>query len=161
MKTSNEKAYRVRAAALSALADLKAPNAYDTLTTAVKTDSPDNIIRDAGLAGLGRLGDDRAVPLLLEWSGPGKDQQTRQVAMMAVGRLDKKNKEITKALVAYLHEPYFDVSFWGLFAIGERGDADAIAPLEEMLKSDDVTANQKTMIESQIEVLKAHAASKN
>ena len=159
--SSNDKAYRVRAAALGALADLKAPNSYDTLVAAVKTDSPDNVIRDAALSGLGRLGDDRAVPLLLEWSAPGKDQRTRQAAMMAVGRLDKKNKEITKALLAYLHEPYFDVSLWGLFAIGERGDADAIGPLEDLLKSDDVTANQKTMIESQIEALQAHAAAKN
>jgi aminopeptidase N len=158
---SNEKAYRVRAAALGALAELNAPDAYDTLVAALKTDSPDNVIRDAGLAGLGNLGDDRAVPLLLEWSGPGKDQHTRQAAIMAVGRLDKKNKEITKTLVAYLHEPYFDVSLWGLFAIGERGDTDAIGPLEDLLKSDDVTANQKTMIESQVEVLKAHTAAKN
>jgi aminopeptidase N len=158
---SNDKAYRVRAAAFGALADLKAPDAYDTLVAAVNTDSPDNVIRNAGIAGLGRLGDDRAVPLLLEWSAPGRDQRTRQSAMMAVGRLDKKNKEITRTLVAYLREPYFDVSFWGLFAIGERGDADAIGPLQDLLKSDDVTANQKTMIESQIEVLKAHAAAKN
>ena len=77
---------------------------------------------------------------------------------MAVGHLDKTNKEITKILLTYLREPYFDVSFWALFAIGERGDADAIAPLQEMLKSDDVTASQKTMIETQIEALKAHAA---
>jgi len=158
---SSDKAYRVRAAALTSLADLNAPDAYDTLVAAVSTDSPDNIIRDAAIVGLGRLGDDRAVPLLLEWSGPGKDQRTRQAAMMAVGRLDKKNKEITSRLVAYLHEPYFDVSFWGLFAIGERGDVEAIGPLQDLLKSDDVTANQKTMIESQIEVLKAHVAAKN
>jgi aminopeptidase N len=158
---SSEKAYRVRAAALSALADIKSPAAYDTLVAAVKTDSPDSVIRDAALRGLGRLGDDRAVPLLLEWSAPGKDRHTRQVSMMAVGRLDKKNKEITRTLVSYLHEPYFDISFWGLFAIGARGDADAIPPLEEMLKSDDTTANQKTMIESQLETLGAHPTARN
>ena len=99
---------------------MKAPDAYDTLAAAVKTDSPDNVLRDAALEGLGRLGDDRAVPLLLEWSGPGQDLRTRQVAMMAVAHLDKKNKEITKALVSYLHEPYFDVSFLGIFSPSER-----------------------------------------
>ena len=31
---SNDKAYRVRAAALNALGEIKAPNAYDTLTAA-------------------------------------------------------------------------------------------------------------------------------
>ena len=154
---TSDRMYRVRAAALGALAALKAPDAYDILVAALQTNTPENTVRNAAIEGLGKLGDDRAVPTLLEWSAAGQDLHTRQVAMMAVARLDKKNKEVTKALVSYLHEPYFDVSFWGLFAIGVRGDVDAIAPLEEMLKSDDVTASQKTMIEQQIAELKAHA----
>jgi len=123
----------------------------------MKTNSPDNVVRNAALDALGKLGDDRAVPRLLEWSPTGQDIHTRQIAIMAVARLDKKNKEITKALVAYLHEPYFDVRYWGLFAIGSRGDLDAVAPLEELLKSDDVTASERTMIEQQVAELKAHA----
>jgi aminopeptidase N len=154
---SGEKGYRVRAAALNALAELKAPGAYDTLAAAVGSNSPDNVIRNAALEGLGRLGDDKAVPLLLEWSAAGQDVRTRQVAMMALAGLDKKNKDVTKALVSYFREPYFDVSFWGLLAIGARGDLDAVAPLEEMLKGDEATANQRTMIEQQISALKAHA----
>jgi HEAT repeat protein len=124
---------------------------------AVKTNSPDNVVRNAALEGLGKLGDDKAVPLLLEYSATGQDTHTRQVAIMAVARLDKKNKDVTEALVSYLREPNFDVSFWSLFAIGARGDMDAIAPLEDMLKGDDVTASQRTMIEQQIAELKAHA----
>jgi HEAT repeat protein len=94
---------------------------------------------------------------LLEYSAVGQDVRTRQVAMMAVARLDKKNKDVTKALVSYLHEPNFDVSFWSLFAIGARGDIDAVAPLEDMLKGEEITASQRTMIEEQIAELKAHA----
>ena len=123
----------------------------------MKSNSPDNVVRNAALEGLGKLGDDKAVPLLLEYSAAGQDTRTRQVAMMAVARLDKKNKDVTKALVSYLREPDFDVSFWSLFAIGARGDVDAIAPLEDMLKGDDITASQRTMIEQQIAELKAHA----
>jgi len=156
---TGEVAYRVRAAALNSLATMKAPGAYDALAAAVKTNSPDNVVRNAALDALGKLGDDRAVPLLLEWSATGQDIHTRQIAIMAVARLDKKNKEITKALVAYLHEPYFDVRYWGLFAIGSRGDLDAVAPLEDLLKSDDVTASERTMIEQQVAELKAHANS--
>ncbi len=153
----SDKMYRVRAAALSALASLKAPGAYDTLVAALQTNTPENTVRNAAIEGLGKLGDDRAVPVLLEWSAAGQDLRTRQVAMMAVAHLDKKNKDVTRALVSYLREPYFDVSFWGLFAVGARGDIDAVAPLEEMLKSEDVTASQKTMIARQIAELKAHA----
>ena len=65
---ANDKAYRVRAAALNALGDIKAPNAYDVLTAAVKLDSPDDTLRNGALEGLGSLADDRSVPLLLEWS---------------------------------------------------------------------------------------------
>ena len=154
---SGEVAYRVRAAALNSLAAMKAPGAFDTLAAALKTNSPDNVVRNAALDGLARLGDDRAVPLLLEWSATGQDIRTRQIAIMAVARLDKKNKDITKALVAYLHEPYFDVRYWGLFAIGVRGDLDAVAPLEEMLKDQNITASERTMIEDQVSQLKAHA----
>ena len=154
---SNEVAYRVRAAALNALASMKAPDAYDTLVTAVKTNTPDNVVRDAALEALGKLGNDKAVPVLLEWSATGQDTRTRQIAIMAVARLDKKNKDITKALVSYLHEPNFDIRFWSLFAIGGRGDMDAVAPLEDMLKSQDLTASERTMIEDQISELKVHA----
>ncbi len=157
---SGEVAYRVRAAALGALATMKAPGAFDTLSAAAKTNSPDNVVRNAALEGLGKLGDDKAVPLLLEWSATGQDVRTRQVAMMAVARLDKKNKDVTKALVSYLREPNFDVSFWSLFAIGARGDLDAVEPLEDMLRSDDITASQRTMIEEQIAELKVHANTK-
>jgi aminopeptidase N len=155
---TSDRMYRLRAAALNSLASLKAPGAYDTLVAAVQSSSPDNVVRNAALEGLGKLGDDKAVGLLLEWSAAGQDTRTRQAAMMAVAHLDKKNKDVTKALVSYLREPYFDVSFWGLFAIGARGDIDAVPPLEEMLKSDDVTASQKTMIEEQIGELQAHAS---
>ena len=154
---AGEVAYRVRTAALGALAAMKAPDAYDTLTAAVKTNSPDNVIRNAAIEGLGRLGDDKAVPLLLEWSAAGQDVRTRQVAITAVSRLDKKNKDVTKALLSYLHEPNFDVAFWSLFAIGARGDMDAIGPLEDLLKSNDITASERTMVEEQIAELKAQA----
>jgi aminopeptidase N len=158
---ADESAYSVRGAALGALAEIKAPNAYNILATATKSNSPDNVIRDAAVQALGRLDDNRAVPLLLEWSRTGEDMQTRQVAMLSLSRLDKQNKEITKRLISYLHEPYFDVTFWDLFAIGARGDTDAVGPLEDLLKSDDVTASQKTMIEEQIAALKSHTDSHN
>src|SRR5580658_10513456 len=48
---TNDKAYRVRAAALNALGDIKAPNAYDVLTAAVKLDSPDDTLRNGALEG--------------------------------------------------------------------------------------------------------------
>jgi aminopeptidase N len=157
---TNDKAFRVRAAALNALGEIKAPNAYDVLTATVKLDSPDDTLRNGALEGLGSLADDRSVPLLLEWSAPGKPFDTRGAAIAAVAGLDTKNKTITRTLVSYLQEPYIDIKYATLFALTKRGDPDAIAPLEAMLKSGDLSLGAAPYIEMQIDALKAKAAGK-
>jgi aminopeptidase N len=157
---SSDPAYRVRGAALVALAQLKAPNAYDTLAAAVKSDSPDDILRNAALGAFGLLGDDRSIPILLDWSAAGKPFRSRQAAIGAVADLDKKDKAITQALVSYLREPYFDVRFAAVLALGGRGDPDAIVPLEDMLKNGELTVGEEPFIEASITMLKAQAAAK-
>ncbi|HEY0702042.1 MAG TPA: M1 family aminopeptidase [Candidatus Acidoferrales bacterium] len=157
---ANDKAYRVRAAALGALGEIKAPNAYDVLAAAVKSESPDDKLRNGALDGLGSLGDDRAVPLLLEWAAPGKPFDSRSAAIGAVAGLDPKNKAITQALISYLQEPYIDIKFSSLFAITKRGDPDAIPALENLVKSGDLALGTGPMVQMQIDQLKAKAAEK-
>jgi aminopeptidase N len=159
--STNDSSYHVRGAALKALGESKSPNAYDILSAAVKTDSPDDIIRGNALRGFGTLGDDRAVPILLEWAALGKPLDTRGAAIDAVAGLDKSNKAITNDLISYLQEPYFNIKFAALFALGSRGDQDAIAPLEALLKSGELSIGAAPYVESQIEVLKAQAAGKS
>jgi aminopeptidase N len=153
-------AYRVRAAALGALATLRTPNAFDTLSAAVKSDSPDDIIREASLRALGRLGDVRAVPILTAWSAVGKPARSRQAAIGAIAGLDKSDKEITRLLISYLSEPYFDVRLSAIFALGGRGDTDAIAPLEEMLKNGELTQAIGPYIELALRLLKTQPPAK-
>ena len=78
----------------------------------------------------------------------------------AVAGLDTKNKTITRTLVSYLQEPYIDIKYATLFALTKRGDPDAIAPLEAMLKSGDLSLGAAPYIEMQIDALKAKAAGK-
>lgn len=151
---TNDSAYGVRASALRALAEIHAPNAYDVLVAAVKTDSPDDVVRIGALRAFGALGDNRAVPLLLEWSATGKPFETRQAAISGIAGLDKSNHAITQTLVSYLREPYFDVRFAALFALGRRGDTAAIAPLEELLNSSDLSLGTAPYVEMQIEALR-------
>jgi aminopeptidase N len=152
--SADDPAYGVRASALRSLAEIHAPNAYDVLTAAVKTDSPDDVVRKGALRAFGALGDDRAVPLLLEWSATGKPFETRQAAISGISQLDRSNHAITQALISYLREPYFDVRFAALFALGRRGDPAAIGPLEELLKSQDLSLGFSPYIEMQIDALK-------
>jgi aminopeptidase N len=149
-----DSSYRARAAALQAIGRLKTSNAFTTLEAAIAADSPDNFLRNAALRALGPLGDDRAVPLLLQWSAVGKPVETRTAAINSLGRLQKDNKEITKQLAAYLSEPRFSVRISSVYALGARGDVTAIPALEALLKSDDLSIEMVPMIKGQLARLK-------
>ena len=136
---TNDPAYLVRAAALQAVARTKSPGAYDVLATAANTDSPDDVVRRGALLGLGALGDRRGVPLLLEWSSPGKPFACREAAIAALADLDRSNEKITNALVSYLHEPYLDLQVATILALGRRGDPAAIEPLQALLRGGNFT----------------------
>ena len=145
-----DSSYRARATALQSLGRLKAPDALNTLTAAVKIDSPDDILRNAALRSLGFLGDDKAVPMLREWTAPGKDIETREVAMMSLARLDKGNKEITAEIAKYLTESHYPIRYAAIYSLGSRGDASAVPALESLLKRDDLSIDMGPTIKEQI-----------
>jgi aminopeptidase N len=157
---SNDPAYRVRDAALLALADIKAPGAFDTLAAAVRSDSPDNMLRDAALRSMGVLGDDRATPILLDWAAPGKPLPTRQEAIASLATMDKNDAGITAALISYVKEPYFDVRLAAIIALGARGDAAAVEPLEALLKSGDLPTEQESFVRTTLSALRAQPVTK-
>src|SRR5712691_10852692 len=152
--------YRARAAALQALGRLKGPNAFATLDAAVAGDSPDGFLRNAALRALGSLGDDKAVPVLQQWSALGKRIDSRTAAIRSLASLQKDNKDITKQIAAYLTEPHFPVLMAAIYALGGRGDATAIPALETLLKSDDLSIEMAPMIKGQIARLKKPADGK-
>ena len=152
--------YRARGAALQALGRLKGPKTFETLDAAVVGDSPDGFLRNAALRALGSLGDDKAVPVLLQWSAAGKPIDSRTAAINSLARLQKDNKDITKQIAAYLTEPHFPVRMAAIYALGGRGDASAIPALEALLKSDDLSIEMAPMIKGQVARLKKPADGK-
>jgi aminopeptidase N len=157
----DDSSYRARAAALQALGRLKAPGALATLDAAVAADSPDGFLRNAALRSMGPLGDDKAVPLLREWSAPGKPIDSRNAAIASLARLQKDNKDITNQIAAYLSEPHFPIRMASIFALGARGDASAVPALEALLRSDDLSIEMVPMIKRQIASLKAPTGEKH
>ncbi|HXW18543.1 MAG TPA: HEAT repeat domain-containing protein, partial [Candidatus Acidoferrales bacterium] len=157
---ATDPAYRVRAAALQSIAQSKSPNALEVLTAAMQTDSPDDTLRRAALRAFGDLGDDKAAPLVLEWSALGKPLPLRAAAVSSLGQLDRKNKEITHALISYVNEGHRDVRFPAVFALGRRGDPEAIPALEEYIKNNGVSGGFARMIRGQIEAIQAEANGK-
>ncbi len=152
--------YRARAAALQALGRLKAPAVFATLEAAVAADSPDGFLRNSALRTFGSLGDDKAVPLLLQWSAPGKPIDSRTAAINSLARLQKDNQNITKQIADYLTEPHFSVRMAAIYALGSRGDAAAVPALEALLKSDALSIEMMPMIQGQIARLKKTADGK-
>lgn len=157
---NDDRSYRARGAALQALGKLKSPGALATLQAAVSGDSPDGYLRNAALRALGPLGDDKAVPLLEQWSRPGKPIESRTAAMRSLASLEKNNQDITKQIAGYLTEPNFPVRMAAIFALGGRGDATAVPALEALLKSDDLSIEMVPMIKGQIARLKKPATTK-
>jgi HEAT repeat protein len=150
----DDSSYRARAAALQAIGRLKTPQARQTLTAAVNGESPDGFLRNAALRSFGPLGDDKAVPLLREWAGPGKEIPSRQAAISSLASLEKDNKEITSQIAGYLTEAHFQIRIAAIFALGGRGDTSAIPPLEALLKSNDLSIEIAPMVKEQIDRLK-------
>jgi len=156
----DDRSYRARAAALQAMGHLKTPHAADMLEAAVAASSPDAILRKAALRAFGPLGNDKEVPLLLEWSSVGKPIDSRTSAIYSLARLEKDNKEITQQIASYLTEAHFPVRMASIYALGWRGDASAIPALESLLKSDDLSIEMVPMIHAQIAKLKKPAGEK-
>src|SRR4029077_1060351 len=124
---------------------------------AVAADSPDGVLRNAALRSFGALGDDKAVPLLLHWSAPGRPIDSRTAAIRSLASLQKDNQDITKQIAAYITEPHFRVRMASIYALGGRGDATAVPALEALLKSDDLSIEMTPMIKGQIARLKKPA----
>jgi aminopeptidase N len=150
----DDSSYRARAAALQALGKSKATGALTTLKEAVSEESPDGFLRNAALRAMGSLCDDKAEPLLLEWSAAGKPIESRQAAIASLALLQKDNTEITKQITGYLGESQFPVRLSSVLALGSRGDSSAIPALEALLKSDDLSIAFAPLIKEQIERLK-------
>lgn len=156
-----DKAYSVRGMALQSLAADKAPNTEPFLEKALTISSPDDVLRCAALRAMGSLGDNSAIPALLEWSSPGKPSALRGIAIASLGQVDLNNHDITARLISYLNESSFDIRFAAIFALGRRGDPTAIEPLEAILKSSPLGIGVPHAVENLIEQLKSKAAGQN
>jgi aminopeptidase N len=154
-------AYRVRAAALLGLGQRKAAGAMATLESAAATDSPDDMIRRAALRAMGMLGDDRAVPRLLDWLEQGKPVRLRTAAISSLGQIAKKDDSVESRLIEQLNDPDFDIRLAAVLALGERGDPAAIDPLETLRKSGDIPSGGGPVIEQQIARLKNPGGEQN
>jgi len=153
------KFYRTREAALISLGRLRASNSYQVLLDALRTDSPDDGIRRAALIGFGQLADPRAIPIVLDWSAPGRPLPLRTAAIRSLGALDRGNSSTTRRLLSYVDEPIAPVRRAALSALDRRDDTSAIAPLEAVLARGDLSDPLQESVRRVVAHLRKAAAS--
>jgi HEAT repeat protein len=134
---------------------VKTKNAFPVLQEAAGMDSPDDRIRIAALQAMGPLADPQAVPILMKWASTGRPLNVRQTAIQGLGSLDRGNKEVTRALIGYLQQPYLGVRFATIFALGQRGDAEAAGPLTTLLETGEVPEILRSIVQAQVNRLRA------
>jgi aminopeptidase N len=137
-----EPSYFVTANAALALGKTRAPGAFDTLMQYVETPSWNETIRGGVFAGLGELGDVRAVDPLATWvSERTKPFEARTAAagglriLAATKRIDQPEARTraVEALSVALSDPYERVILMACAAAAAWGDERAIPALQRLV----------------------------
>lgn len=91
-------------------------------------------IRGIAAKVLGKIGDTKAVPFLIETLNSDKESKVRAWAAFALREL--KDKRSLPALLRALKDEDSTVRDWSVLALGQVGDAKAVLPLIEVMKGD-------------------------
>lgn len=130
---------------LHALAEIATPETYDALSSGLKMHP--HHVRIPAIIGLGRIGDPRAVPALIELfvrgvdgskSGSDESATVRFYAAWALARL--RDPRTVEPVIACLKSEDVALCMIATRLLGQLGDPRALAPLIRMLVDDDVHA---------------------
>lgn len=133
----------VAAEALAALGALHAPAAYELLVSALDRPSFRQTIAIGAIQGLAAYGDARALPLLLNRTQYGAEDQERNAAAIALAKLAKAVDRASNALPVLenvvQHDPVTGMRIAAARALGILGDRAALPALEAVASSDSQT----------------------
>jgi HEAT repeat protein len=113
----------------------------------VRGRSKNSIVRDHAAVALGRMGDPRAIPYLMEMRDD-PEEMVRFSVIQALGRL--KAKEAQGFLLERLNDPSELLRTSAASALGHIGAVDAIPTLREILDSDPDRVMRLVAVESLI-----------
>jgi aminopeptidase N len=127
--------FGVRQSALRAAARLKPEKGFDLIKPFLDMDSPGEQMRSAAAGALDLIGDEAAVPVLLELTQSPNDR-VRQTALRAFGSLGKGKQAVTDRLLQALHDPDKNDRGAAIFALQQRRETSAVQPLEQLAQSE-------------------------
>jgi aminopeptidase N len=128
--------YFVEAYAATAIGKTRSKKAFGLLQKALAKESWNDIIRAHVFRGLGELGDERAIPICIEWSQYGKPANARDAAIEALGKLGQGKKDVRERLLELIDDKNFHTRMAALDALEALHESAAIAPLEQLATQD-------------------------
>ena len=133
---ARDASYFVESEAAMALGKTRSKKAYDLLLKALAKDSYNDVIRRGAMHGLGELGDERAIPVLLAWTEYGKPPYARETAVTVLGKLGHGKPEVRKRLIDVLDDKNFYARLAAIEALEALQDAEAIPALQRLASQD-------------------------
>ena len=82
------------------------------------------------------LGDERAVPICMEWTKYGKPTYARRAALSALGKIGEGRKDVRDAVVALLEDRSFNVRMSAVAALEALHDAASLQALDAIAAQD-------------------------
>ncbi len=130
-----DSSYFVEAEAAKSLGRTRIDEALETLTWVMaEKESWEEVIRRGALDGMGELRDRRAIPLLMQWTRPGKNQIARGAAVAALAKLARgeDKDDLVERLTDLLEDDSFRVLMRTIPALKDIGSESAIPALERL-----------------------------
>ena len=129
--------YFVEAAAATSIGRTRSKRAYDVLSAALPVkESWQETVRAGVFAGLGELGDERAIPACLAWTAYGKPTPARRAAVAALGKLGEGRKDVRDTVIPLIEDRSFHVRVAAIDALEALHEQAAIAPFERIASQD-------------------------
>jgi len=119
-------------------------------------ESWNEVVRCGTLAGFAELGDDRAVPICLDWTKYGRHKRARRAAIGALAKLGEGRKDVREAIIALLDDRSFDVRIAAVVALQVLHDSAAL-PALEAIATQDVDGRLKRRCAEAIRAIREHA----
>ncbi|HEV2907735.1 MAG TPA: M1 family aminopeptidase [Candidatus Eremiobacteraceae bacterium] len=132
----SDRSYFVEAAATSSIGKTKSSKSFELLRKALGKDSFNDVVRSGALTGFAALGDERAIPILLEWTTYGRSGFARRAAVHALSKLGERRKDVIEALIALLRDKQLRVRLAAVDALGRMNALDALTELDRLAGSD-------------------------
>ncbi|HXV12662.1 MAG TPA: M1 family aminopeptidase [Candidatus Krumholzibacteria bacterium] len=142
----NDRAYGVRAAALTALVKVRGERAARVCADALKQTSDQDIVRNAALNGLADLNDTAALDRIRPYCASGNPRWYRHTAIAAYGRLAKQldkesdRRRAAESLYPALDDWHLRTREAAIDALAAIGEPSSVEPLRRVAANDRLAA---------------------